>query len=275
MASSKLGIIAGGGCLPGLIAAACRAEGRPAHFLALTGHADPAVIAAAGLPADWIRLGEAGSGFDSLRRAGVGDVVMVGPVRRPSLSELAPDLRTARFFARIGLKALGDDGLLRAVVAELESEGFRVVGIDQVLASCLAVPGLYGGPAPDAQAETDIARGIEVARALGAVDVGQSVVVQQGIVLGVEAIEGTDRLIERCGFLARDGIGGVLVKLKKPGQDRRIDLPAIGTNTVSAAAAAGLRGIAVEAGGALVLGRDAVAAEARRLGVFVVGISPP
>lgn len=275
MASNKLGIIAGGGCLPGLIAAACRAEGRPAHVLALTGHADPEVIAASGLPADWIRLGEAGSGFDSLRRAGVGDVVMVGPVRRPSLAELAPDLRTARFFARIGLKALGDDGLLRAVVAELESEGFRVVGIDQVLASCLASPGLYGGPDPDAQAETDIARGIEVAQALGAVDVGQSVVVQQGIVLGVEAIEGTDRLIERCGQLARDGIGGVLVKLKKPGQDRRIDLPAIGTDTVRAAAAAGLRGIAVEAGGALVLGRDAVAAEARRLGVFVVGITPP
>jgi len=275
MASNrKLGIIAGGGCLPGLIAAACRAEGRPAHFLALTGHADPAVIAAADLPTDWIRLGEAGSGFASLRRAGVEDVVMVGPVRRPSLSELAPDLRTARFFARIGLKALGDDGLLRAVVTEVESEGFHVVGIDQVLASCLASPGLYGGPVPDAQAEADIARGIDVARALGAVDVGQSVVVQQGIVLGVEAIEGTDRLLERCGLLARDGVGGVLVKLKKPGQDRRIDLPAIGTNTVIAAAAAGLRGIAVEAGAALVLGRDAVAREAQRLGIFVVGIAP-
>jgi DUF1009 family protein len=275
MASNrKLGIIAGGGCLPGLIAAACRAEGRPAHVLALTGHADPAVIAAADLPTDWIRLGEAGSGFASLRQAGVSDVVMVGPVRRPSLSELAPDLRTARFFARIGLKALGDDGLLRAVVTELESEGFQVVGIDQVLASCLASPGLYGGPAPDAQAEADIARGIEVARALGAIDVGQSVVIQQGIVLGVEAIEGTDRLLERCGLLARDGVGGVLVKLKKPGQDRRIDLPAIGTNTVTAAAAAGLRGIAVEAGAALVLGREAVAAEARRLGLFVIGIAP-
>ncbi|CCG40887.1 LpxI family protein [Magnetospirillum molischianum] len=270
---NKLGIIAGGGCLPGLIAAACRAEGRPAHFLALSGHADPTVISAAGLPTDWIRLGEAGSGFESLRRAGVEEVVMVGPVRRPSLSELAPDFRTARFFARIGLKALGDDGLLRAVVAELESEGFRVVGIDQVLSSCLASPGLYGGPAPDVQAEADIARGIEVARALGAVDVGQAVVVQQGIVLGVEAIEGTDRLLDRCGRLARDGTGGVLVKLKKPGQDRRIDLPAIGTNTVAAAAAAGVRGIAVEADGALVLGREAVAEEARRLGVFVVGVT--
>ena len=97
-------------------------------------------------------------------------------------------------------------------------------------------------------------------------------VVQQGIVLGVEAVEGTDRLIRRCGELARAGDGGVLVKLRKPGQDRRIDLPTIGTDTVREAAKAGLRGIAIEAGGALVLGKDAVAAEADRLGLFVLGI---
>jgi DUF1009 family protein len=271
---STLGIIAGGGMLPGLVAEACRAEGRPAHLLALSGHADPAVIAASGLPVDWIRLGEAGTGFTHLRRAGVDEVVMIGPVRRPSLAELAPDWRTARFFARVGLKALGDDGLLRAVVGEIESEGFRVVGVDQVLAGCLAEPGRHAGPAPDEQAEADIARGIAVARALGAVDVGQAVVVQQGLVLGVEAIEGTDRLLARCGDLARAGLGGVLVKLKKPGQDRRVDLPAIGVRTVEAAAAAGLRGIAVEAGGALMLGRAEIAAAAERLGLFVVGIAP-
>ncbi|OAN43960.1 UDP-2,3-diacylglucosamine pyrophosphatase [Paramagnetospirillum marisnigri] len=266
----KLGIVAGGGELPGLVAAACRAEGRPFHILALSGHADPAVIADA--PCDWIRLGEAGTGFERLRQAGVAEVVMIGPVRRPTLSELAPDFRTARFFAKVGLKALGDDGLLRAVVAELEHEGFRVVGVDQVLADCLAPPGPYGRLRPDAQAEADIARGIEVGRGLGALDVGQSVVVQQGIVLGVEAIEGTDRLLDRCDELARDGVGGVLVKLRKTGQDRRIDLPTIGVTTVEGAARAGLRGIAVEAGGTLVLGRDAVAAAADRLGLFVVGL---
>ncbi len=266
----KLGIVAGGGELPGLVAAACRAEGRTFHILALNGHADPAVIGDA--PADWIRLGEAGSGFEKLRQAGVVEVMMIGPVRRPSLSELAPDFRTARFFAKVGLKALGDDGLLRAVVAELEHEGFRVVGVDEVLSDCLAVAGAYGSVATDAQAEADIERGLEVARGLGALDIGQAVVVQQGIVLGVEAIEGTDQLLRRCGALARDGLGGVLVKIRKPGQDRRIDLPTIGTTTVREAAAVGLRGIAVEAGGALVLGRDAVAAEADRLGLFVRGV---
>ena len=266
----KLGIVAGGGELPGLVAAACRAEGRDFHFLALSGHADPKVIGDG--PADWIRLGEAGTGFERLRQAGVVDVMMIGPVRRPSLVELAPDFRTARFFAKVGLKALGDDGLLRAVAAELEQEGFRVVGVDEVLSDCLATVGLYGRVAPDAQAEADIARGLEVARSLGSLDIGQAVVVQQGIVLGVEAIEGTDQLLRRCATLARDGLGGVLVKIRKPGQDRRIDLPTMGTTTIRESAAAGLRGIAVEAGGALVMGREAVGAEADRLGLFVSGI---
>lgn len=267
--NAKLGIVAGGGEFPGLVIAACRAEGRPFHVLALKGHADPDVIGDA--PADWIRLGEAGTGFEALRRAGVADVVMIGPVRRPTLKELAPDWRTTRFFAKVGLKALGDDGLLRAVARELEGEGFRVVGIDDVLADCLAPAGPFGTLRPDEAAEADIQRGWEVAKALGALDVGQAVVVQQGIVLGVEAIEGTDRLLARCGQLRREGPGGVLVKVKKPGQDRRLDLPTIGPATLRNAAAAGLRGIVVEAGGALVLGRAGLGAEADGLGLFVEG----
>ncbi|MDA8231254.1 MAG: UDP-2,3-diacylglucosamine diphosphatase LpxI [Magnetospirillum sp.] len=269
-AAPKLGIIAGGGEFPGLVIAACRAEGRDFHVLALVGHADPQVIGDA--PADWIRLGETGTGFRRLHQAGVEEVTMIGPVRRPSLRELAPDLRTAGFFAKVGLKALGDDGLLRAVVRELESEGFRVVGAHEVLADCLAPAGDLGRLSPDAQARADIARGLEVARGLGALDVGQAVVVQQGIVLGVEAAEGTDRLIRRCADLRREGAGGVLVKVRKPGQDRRIDLPAIGLTTLCEAAAAGLRGIAVEAGGSLILGRDRLAEEADRLGLFITGI---
>lgn len=268
--TSKLGIVAGGGEFPGLAIAACRAQNRPFHVLALTGHADPAVIGDA--PTDWIRLGEAGTGLKLFKQAGVQDVVMIGPVRRPTLRELAPDFWTTRFFARVGLKALGDDGLLRAVAGELEKEGFRIVGIDDVLSDCLAVPGAYGALRPDAQAEADIARGVEVAKGLGALDVGQAVAVQQGIVLAVEAVEGTDAMIRRCGQVKREGAGGVLIKVRKPDQDRRLDLPTIGVATVREAAAAGLRGIAIEAGGALVLGRDAIAAEADRLGLFVVGV---
>ena len=118
----------------------------------------------------------------------------------------------------------------------------------------------------------DIARGVAVIRALGPLDVGQAVVVQQGLVLGIEAIEGTDALIERCGMLRRDGPGGVLVKMTKPTQDLRFDLPTVGVVTVERCAAAGLRGIAIEAGKTIALDRDAIAAQADRLGLFVIGL---
>lgn len=268
----KLGILAGGGELPARIVGACRATGRDYFVLAFEGHADPAFVE--GSPHAWIRLGEAGTGMRLLKDAGAVELVMAGPVRRPTLKELRPDWRTTKFFARIGLAALGDDGLLKAVIRELEGEGFVVVGLDSILTDILAEPGVYGRHAPDAQAESDIRRGIEVARGIGRLDVGQAVVVQQGIVLGVEAVEGTDALIRRCAELRRDGPGGVLVKLKKPGQEGRVDLPTVGVATVRAAAAAGLRGIAVEAGGALIVGRDQMMAEADAAGLFVVGIDP-
>ena len=266
----RLGIVAGGGALPGLIAAACQASGRPFFVLALEGHADPALVA--GLPHAWIRLGAAGRGIELLKEAGVAEVVMAGAVRRPSLAALRPDRRTALVLAKIGRAAFGDDGLLGAVVKTLEEEGFRVVGPDHLLGDLLAVEGVYGAVAPDADAWADIERGVAVAKAIGALDIGQGAVVQQGVVLGVEAIEGTDALIARCAGLRREGPGGVLVKVKKPGQETRVDLPVVGTTTVANAAAAGLRGIAVEAGAALVVDRAAVVEAADGAGLFVVGV---
>ena len=171
-----------------------------------------------------------------------------------------------------GARALGDDGLLSALVAELEREGFRVLGPEDLLCAGLAPEGPLGRLLPDAQARADIARGTEIARALGELDIGQAVVVQQGLVLGVEAIEGTDQLLRRCADLRREGPGGVLVKLEKPTQERRVDRPTIGPQTVTLAAAAGLRGIAVEAEATIVVDRDQVAAAADRAGLFVVGI---
>ena len=161
--------------------------------------------------------------------------MLVGPVRRPSLLDLRPDAEGARILARIGRAAFaGDDGLLAAVVRVLGEEGFRVVGAHEVMAEALGPRGLLTRAAPDAQAMADIARAIAVARALGAVDVGQGCVVQQGCVLAVEAVEGTDAMLARAGPLRRPGYGGVLVKLVKPGQDRRADLPTIGPRTIAA-----------------------------------------
>jgi UDP-2,3-diacylglucosamine hydrolase len=270
LTTNRLGIIAGSGGLPRRIVDCCRAAGRDLFVLALEGAAEPQAVE--GVPHAWCRLGAAAKGLALLRENKVTDLVLAGGINRPSLAALRPDWRTARLFARLGYRALGDDGLLSAVVDELEREGFRVVGPEQLLVSGLAAEGPIGRGEPDAQATTDIEHGLCVARVLGALDIGQAVVVQQGLVLGVEAIEGTDALLRRCAELRRDGPGGVLVKAEKPGQEQRADRPTIGPRTVALAAAAGLRGIAVEAGATIVIDRDEVAAAADRAGLFVVGV---
>lgn len=272
MTDVKLGILAGRGDLPRRMIEVCRLTGRPYFVLAIEGQTEAETVE--DTPHAWSRLGSVGFALDTLRHAGVKDVVFAGAIKRPSLLTLKPDARGAALLARIGLRAMGDDGLLRAVSDELEKEGFRIIGADDVLASLLVKQGTLGRYKPDELAFEDIKRGILVARALGAVDVGQCVVVQQGIVLGVEAIEGTDALIERTAALRRDGLGGVLVKLMKPGQDRRFDLPTIGVGTVVTAASVGLRGIAIEAGHVLILDQEKTIQAADEAGLFVYGIPP-
>jgi DUF1009 family protein len=249
--ADKLGILAGGGVLPRMIVDACRETGREFFVIAFEGHAEPAVTANA--PHAWIPLGAGGRIMEALRGQNVREVVMAGRIERPSLTGLRPDWRTLRFLMRIGRKGMGDDRMLRHVIEEFEAEGFRVVGVDSILHDVRPASGRLGRHAPDDSAQRDIERGVEVLRAISAVDVGQATVVQDGLVLGVEAIEGTDALLERCGALRRDGAGGVLVKIPKVGQEARIDLPTIGPETVRGAAAAGLRGIAVKAGGVIML----------------------
>jgi DUF1009 family protein len=267
-----LGILAGGGPLPGQVAAAARAAGRPVFIVGLEGYAEPAVIAP--FPHAMARLGAAGTILGLLRGAAVQDLVLVGPVRRPSVFDLRPDAEGVRIMARIGRAAFGgDDGLLAAVVRVLAEEGFHIIGAHEIITESLGPRGLLTRAAPDAQAQADIDRGVAVARVIGAVDVGQGCVVQQGIVLAVEAIEGTDAMLARARGLARPGPGGVLVKLVKPGQDRRADLPTIGPRTIAACAEAGLRGIAFEAGGTMLTDRAATIAEADRAGLFLVGVA--
>jgi len=266
-----LGILAGGGGLPAQVAAAARAAGRAVFVVGLEGFAEPAVLAP--WPHEIIRIGAAGRILAALRAHQCRDLVLIGPVRRPSLLDLRPDQEGAKLLARIGRAAFaGDDGLLAAVIKILAAEGFRVIGAQDVLREVLAPAGVLGRVAPDAQAMADIMRGVAVARALGDVDVGQGCVVQQGIVLAVEAAEGTDAMLSRCAALARPGPSGVLVKLVKPSQDRRVDLPTIGPATVRGAAAAGLRGLAFEAFGAILAERQASVHAADEAGLFLLGL---
>jgi UDP-2,3-diacylglucosamine hydrolase len=269
--AGKLGILAGSGELPLRVIEACRAVNRPVFALAFTGSCAPATVA--GVAHAWVGLGAAATGLHLLRENAVDELVMAGGVNRPSLWALRPDWRTLQFLAKIGFRALrdfGDDALFRAIIAALEHEGFRVLGVDSVLADLLAPLGALGNHRPDEAAEADIKVGLAAAHAHGARDLGQAVVVRQGGVVGVEDQHGTDALIRRCA-----GVGGVLVKMAKPGQERRADLPAIGPGTIAVAAASGLRGIAIEAAATLVLDRAALIAAADHARIFVVGVKPP
>jgi len=183
--AAKIGIVAGSGTLPRRLIESCQASGREVFVLALDGEAEPEAVA--GVPHAWCRLGAAGKGLDLLRANEVRELVLAGGVRRPSIASLRPDWRAAKFFARVGRRVLGDDGLLSAVVKELEQEGFRVLGADQLLKGAGLPEGPLGRIAPDGAARSDIELGIRIAQALGALDIGQAVVVQQGLVLGVEA----------------------------------------------------------------------------------------
>lgn len=273
---TRLGLIAGGGALPRLVAQACAADGRLGCVIALSGFADPADF-----DAPLVRtIGQFGHVVSDLQAAGCDAVCFAGIVTRPDFRSFIPDMEGARLLPRLLAAAVrGDDALLRVVVAAFEERGLCVVGADTISGSLLATEGRIGGDADIAAHEADIAKAMHAAAAVGALDAGQGAVVCDGLVLALEAQEGTDAMLARVAGLpdtvrGRPGAPrGVLAKRPKPEQERRVDLPVVGVATVEGAAAAGLAGIAVEAGAALILGREAVDQAARRLGMFVVGVA--
>ncbi len=268
----KLGIIAGGGSAPRFLVEACQKIGRDFFVVCLEGQADQGWADA--LPHVWLPLG-AGSRLKALiDEQAIKEIVMIGRVRRPSLLEIKPDWLALKVLTKIGMNMLGDDALLRSIGKAMEDEaGVRVVGIQDIFADLLTPAGQLGRSAPDDEARKDIERGVAVARALGQLDVGQAVIVQQGIVLGVEAIEGTDALIARSATLRREGAGGVLIKIAKPQQDNRYDLPTVGPETITSMMRAGLRGVALESGRSLLLERERTLAMADEAGIFILGLS--
>lgn len=270
--SSPLGIIAGGGPLPGQVAAAARASGREVFIAALEGYALPEIVQP--FPHHAFRLGAIGAMIRAFRERGCRDLVMIGPVKRPSFLSLRPDAEGAKLLARVGKAAfLGDDGLLAAIVRVLSEEGFNVLGAHEIINDALAPDGLLTALGPDAQAMADIRRGIEVLKLTGAADIGQACVVQQGIVLAVETVEGTDAMLARIPAVTRPGPAGVLVKMAKPQQERRADLPTIGPDTISHASRAGLRGVAFEAGGTILASKLQLIETANKEHIFLLGVS--
>jgi DUF1009 family protein len=208
-------------------------------------------------------------------------VTFAGRVARPEWSELKLDARGALALPKVAAAALkGDDALMRAMLAIFEKEGFRVIGTAEAAPNLIADAGIYGRHKPDAQALADIAKAREVVRDLGRLDIGQAVAVADGLVLAVEAAEGTDAMLERLTDLPKNLRGtsrkrrGVLVKAPKPAQERRVDLPVIGLRTIELASAGGLAGVAVEAGAALLMRKAKLIEEADRAGLFVMAFEP-
>lgn len=267
----KLGIIAGGGNLPKKVIQICKQINRPHFIVAFEGMTDLETVA--GSPHEFRGLGEIEATLNKLKEEGCEEVTFVGRIERPSFSTLKMDKRAASLMAKAALRGFGDNAVLSLILEEIEKDGFKVVGAQDILTDIMAPEGVMGSCKPDEQAERDIKRGQDILRQMAPADVGQSVIVQQEIVLGIEAVEGTDALIDRCVASKREGPAGILVKMRKTNQEIRVDLPTIGPETIKKIHAAGFRGIAVEAQGTIILNRPEVIDLANQYGIFLVGIS--
>ena len=278
MSSAPLGIIAGAGVLPEMVARAAASQGREVFVLALLGAADASVEA---FPHHWIGMGEARRGISLLQERGVRDLVIVGRVRRPSLRNFRGDLEGWKFLLHwMVAKKSGDEQLLQALRNYLEGRGgFRIVPAQEVCESLLVAPGFLGSVKADAQARADAELGIRVAHTTGGFDIGQGVVVCRGLVLAVEAQEQTDKMLRRVAEL-EDALrgtskrrAGVFVKLPKPSQTRALDWPVIGERTIEEASRAGLAGIVLQAGGCLLTDAEAIAKRIDAEGMFLLSLT--
>jgi DUF1009 family protein len=274
--TGPVAIICGGGSFPFVVADALIRQGRRAILFPLHPFADAQAVER--YPHYWVRIGQMGYIVRMARKEGCRDVIFIGTVVRPAIHEIRLDWMTLRFMPRIIRQFYGgDDHLISGVARLVEEQGFRVMGAHEVAPEILMPEGPFGTKRPSARDETDIARGIAVLHATGPFDIGQAVVVAGNHVLALEAAEGTDQMLERIADLRKNGRiragegAGVLVKMPKPSQDRRFDLPSIGPFTIEGVKRAGLAGLAVLAGGTLVAEPQRIVEIADRGGIFVVG----
>lgn len=279
-AEGPLVIICGGGTLPFDVAEAVTRGGRQVVIYALNGWADAARVSA--YPHRWGAIGQLGRFKEFAREHGCRDIVLIGSLLRPALSQVRFDWGTLQVAPRIFAAFRGgDDHLLTGVGRIVEDAGFRLVGAHEVAPDILVKEGALGGITPSARDDADITYGFEVLRATGNLDIGQAVVVANHHVIALEAAEGTDLMLDRVADLRKRGRfraaegSGVLVKAPKSGQDRRFDLPSMGPDTVDAVARAGLAGIAVAAGATIIVDPQRVARAADKARIFVTGIREP
>jgi UDP-2,3-diacylglucosamine hydrolase len=275
--SSPVGVIAGGGAMPFAVAESLARRGISPVLFALRGSCDP--VGVERFRHRWISVGQLGRATKLFREEGCRDLIFIGTLIRPALSEIRLDFKTLRALVNV-IRAFrgGDDHLLSGIGRIFERDGFRMVGIRDVAPDLLMPEGSVTCATPAGSALADIGRGREVLAALGPFDIGQAAVVIDGHVVAIEDIEGTDALLARVRRLRGEGRiraatgRGVLVKAPKSGQDLRYDLPTVGPRTVEGAAAAGLAGIAVIAGNTLAAEPQAMIEAADKARLFVIGL---
>lgn len=268
----KLGIIAGNGSLPKMLADNCALRNIIPCIIVLDGEGK--VEDFERYPHEIIKLGKIGKAISFLKAQGVKDIVFLGGLNRPKLSQLSVDLEGGFLLARL-LKneLLGDDKALRIAASFFEEKGFKVKSALDYAEGITLKEGVYSKKHPDVITQKTIISGLNIAKALGEFDIGQSLIMQDNVILGVEAIEGTDELIKRCKSLKRgksEKLSGVLIKVMKPNQDARLDIPTIGPRTIQNLARNGFAGIAIEAEKVIVIDQEEIRRIADKEGLFVI-----
>ena len=266
-AERRIGLIAGNGQFPRIIARAAAEKGYAVYAAAFTGEAEPALEPlVAGI--EWMHPGQIKRLLKFFKKNGVSQAVMVGGIRKTRLfRDIKPDTKALALIA--GLATTHDDGALRAFADLMEREGVEILASTFLLPELLAAEGVWTRKRPNRAQKSDMAMGLRLAREIGRLDIGQTVVVGSGSVLAVEAVEGTDETIRRGGALSGDD-GAMVVKVFKPGQDMRFDVPAIGIQTIRTMVEAGVRMLVIEAGGAVVFDREEMVRLADENGIVIV-----
>lgn len=264
--SSPLGIIAGQGDLPKLIIKSCQENNRPIFVIAIEEQTPAETVS--GVEHVWLKMGKLGAATKALQQRNIKELVLAGGLRRPNFSQLTLDWGGIKLIAAVG-KSIGDDALLTGISQYFEYYGIKVISSAEILTNLCPEEGTLTIKAPNEGDLEDIDKGAKILEALGVFDIGQAIILQQGQVLGIEAIEGTERLIHRVKNYKISDEGGLLIKMSKPNQNLNVDLPTIGVKTVEQAYSSQLSGIAIEANRSQIIDKESVINLANQLGLFV------
>lgn len=272
MIINHLGLIAGAGDLPNHLIEALKEKKTKTSVVCIEGQTPDSVANLyPSVPTCWVQLGQVGKVISFFKEQNVTHIVMIGSIKRPSWDELKLDARGLKVLAKATFKPKGDDAVLRLVINELEEEGFKVIGLQEILPNILGKKGCLTKVHPSKDHMKDIEQGWDVLEILSPLDIGQVVAVQQGLVLSIEAIEGTDAMIQRAGDLKKDGLAPVIIKRPKKNQEKRADLPTLGITTILNAYKEGMAGIAYEAKSTILVDQDEMIKIANEKGLFLLG----